>query len=247
MTNNKTELSLVPPVSESAPLATGYEAVDRMALDAAPKLARTVADWESIERDYRAGVLSIREVGKLHGVSEGAIRKKAKALGWERDLTEKVNEKVRSELVRSTHLPDPKSSANQKQTEREIIDHAAATVVHVVRQHRGRIKQGNALVELLSKQLMDVAGSREEFEQAIGIVYAGDKTPERMNRLLKAVSLGAHSTIAVNLANATRVWVGLERQAFNISEGVDPDGKGNGLTMEQIAADPRSRLTFNKP
>ncbi|UUZ68273.1 hypothetical protein LP416_29345 [Polaromonas sp. P2-4] len=214
---------------------------------AAPNLARTVADWESIERDYRVGVLSIREVGKLHGVSEGAIRKKAKALGWERDLTDRVNEKVRTELVRSTHLPDPKSPAYQKQTEREIIDQAAATVVQVVREHRGRIKQGNALVELLSKQLMDVAGRREELEQAIGIVCAEDKTPERMNRLMKAVSLGAHSTIAVNLANATRVWVGLERQAFNISEGVDPDGKGNGLIMEQIAADPRSRLTFNKP
>lgn len=120
-------------------------------------------------------------------------------------------------------------------------------MVQVVREHRGRIKQGNALVELLSKQLMDVAGRREELEQAIGIVCAEDKTPERMNRLMKAVSLGAHSTIAVNLANATRVWVGLERQAFNISEGVDPDGKGNGLIMEQIAADPRSRLTFNKP
>lgn len=217
---------------------------------AAPKLARTVADWESIEREYRAGVLSIREIGKVHGVSDTAIRKKAKTDRWQRDLTERINEQVRSELVCSGFAPvDPKRGANQKQTEREIIDQAAATVVQVVREHRGRIKQGNALVELLTKQLMDVAGSREEFEQAIGIICAEDKTPERMNRLLKAVSLGAHATIAVNLANATRVWVGLERQAFNISEGVDPDGKGNGngLTMEQIAANPKSRITFNKP
>ena len=207
-----------------------------------PKLAK--ADWESIERDYRAGVLSIREVGKLHEISEGAVRKKAKALGWERDLTDKVNEKVRSDLVRevrSEYAPaDPKQP---EQTERAIIEKAAATVVQVVREHRGRIKQGNKLVELLTKQLMDVAGSREEFEEAIGIVCAGDKTPERMNRLLKAVSLGAHSTIAVNLANATRVWVGLERQAFNITDTVDPGGGTGKLTIEQIAANPKSRIS----
>jgi hypothetical protein len=204
-------------------------------------------DWEAVERDYRAGVLSIREVGKLHEISEGAIRKKAKALGWERDLTEQVNEKVRSELVRSTHLPDQKSPTYQKQTEREIIDQAAATVVQVVREHRSRIRQGNAIVELLSKQLLDVAGSRDEFEATIEAECTKDKSPERYNRLMKAVSLGAHTTMAVNLANATKVWIGLERQAFNIGDGVDPNGAPGALTMDQIAANPRSRLTFNKP
>lgn len=211
-------------------------------MDEPVKPARTLADWESIERDYRAGVLSIREVGKVHEVSDKAIRNKAKAMGWERDLSAKVAEKVRTELVRTESAP-----ADLKRTERAIIDQAAATVVQVVREHRGRIKQGNALVELLSKQLIDVAGSREEFEEAIGIVCAGDKTPERMNKLMKAVSLGTHSTIAVNLANATRVWVGLERQAFNIGDGSDPEIPPGALTMEQIAANPRSRITFNKP
>ncbi len=196
-----------------------------------------VTDWESIERDYRAGVLSIREVAKVHSVSDTAIRKKAKAERWERDLTDRVNEKVRTELVRAeVRTADP-------QTEREIVEVAAATVVQVVRGHRGRIKQGNELVELLTKQLIDVAGRREEFETAIEIVCAEDKSPERMARLMKAVSLGSHASIAVNLANATKVWVGLERQAFNIAETVDPDG-GSVLTMAQIAANPKSRLSI---
>ena len=194
-------------------------------------------DWESIERDYRAGVLSIREVAKIHSVSDTAIRKKAKAERWERDLTERVNEKVRTELVRGeVRTADPR-------TEREIVEVAAATVVQVVRGHRGRIKQGNELVELLTKQLIDVAGRREEFETAIEIVCAEDKTTERMARLMKAVSLGTHASIAVNLANATKVWVGLERQAFNIAETVDPEG-GAVLTMAQIAANPKSRLSI---
>lgn len=177
-------------------------------------------DWESIERDYRAGVLSIREVAKLHEVSDTAIRKKAKASGWERDLSQKVAEKVRSELVRSeVRTADP-------QTEREIVEVAAATVVQVVRGHRGRIRQGNELVELLTKQLIDVAGKRDQFEEDIALETTGDKSPERYSRLMKAVSLSSHASIAVNLAAATKTWIGLERQAFNIKDetGVPDDG-----------------------
>jgi hypothetical protein len=175
------------------------------------------ADWESIERDHRAGVLSIREVAKIHGVSDTAIRKKAKAEGWQRDLTEKVAEKVRTELVRG------EVRTHDVQTEREIVEYAAATVVQVVRSHRSRITQGNALVELLTKQLMDVAGKRDEFETDIDIQCADDKSPERMARLMRAVSLEKHATIAVNLANATKTWVGLERQAFSIRDDVGDD------------------------
>lgn len=41
-------------------------------------------DWEAIETAYRAGVMSLRELGALHGVTEGAIRKKAKKFEWVR-------------------------------------------------------------------------------------------------------------------------------------------------------------------
>lgn len=41
-------------------------------------------DWEAIESAYRAGVLSLRDIGEQYGVTEGAIRKKAKKFGWVR-------------------------------------------------------------------------------------------------------------------------------------------------------------------
>jgi hypothetical protein len=176
-------------------------------------LIRKAVDWELIERDYRVGVLSIREIGKIHNVSDTAIRKKARSHGWLRDLTSRVNEKVRTDLVCSS------VRTSSPQTEREIIEVAAATVVQIVRGHRGRIRQGNALVELLTQQLIDVAGRRDEFQDDIEVACKDDKSPERFNRLMKAVSLEKHSAIAVNLANATKTWVSLERQAFNIEDG----------------------------
>ncbi len=41
-------------------------------------------DWEAIESAYRAGVLVLRDIGEQYGVTEGAIRKKAKKFGWVR-------------------------------------------------------------------------------------------------------------------------------------------------------------------
>ncbi|PAV01290.1 hypothetical protein CBG25_17520, partial [Arsenophonus sp. ENCA] len=58
-------------------------------------------DWEAIESAYRAGSLSIRAIGDKYGVTEGAIRKRAKQNGWLRNLTEKVKEVTRTKLVRN--------------------------------------------------------------------------------------------------------------------------------------------------
>lgn len=41
-------------------------------------------DWAEIERDYRSSSMSVREIARWYGVDEKAIRKRAKAGGWER-------------------------------------------------------------------------------------------------------------------------------------------------------------------
>lgn len=190
------------------------------------KPSKTV-DWELIERDYRAGMLSIREIAKAHDISDTAIRKKAKAEGWERDLTEKIQEKVRTELVRG-----PVRTANP-QTEKEIVETAAATVVQVVRSHRKRITAQTELVDLLTHQLIGVAGKREDFEEAIEEETAADKTGERRAKLMKAISLPTHASTAVNLANALKTLVGLERQAFNIQD--EPERKNDSPLASLLA------------
>lgn len=41
-------------------------------------------DWEAVGEAYRAGSESIRKIAKLHGVSDTAVRKRAKAGKWKR-------------------------------------------------------------------------------------------------------------------------------------------------------------------
>jgi len=42
-------------------------------------------DWKTLEAEYRAGVRSIRELGRRYHVAESVIRKRARKLGWTRD------------------------------------------------------------------------------------------------------------------------------------------------------------------
>lgn len=49
-----------------------------------------IPDWEAIESAYRAGVLSLRDIGDKYGVTEGAIRKRAKKFEWVRNAGTQV-------------------------------------------------------------------------------------------------------------------------------------------------------------
>lgn len=56
-------------------------------------------DWLTIETEYRAGKRSVNALATDHGISEGAIRKRAKKEGWVRDAAGAVRESVKAHLA----------------------------------------------------------------------------------------------------------------------------------------------------
>ena len=169
-------------------------------------------DWEAIEREYRAGQLSVVEIGRQHGISHTAINKRAKRDGWSRDLTERVRKEV------STRLVSPEVSETNA---REAVDLAAARGVLLVRQHRASLQKANSAIDRLLDELESHTTSIEEIEKTIETETAGDASGARRAAMLKAVSLGARSSAAVALSSALRNVIPLERQAFNLDE---PEG-----------------------
>lgn len=180
-------------------------------------------DWEAIEAAFRANVLSLREIGREHGVSDTAIRKRAKADGWVRDLAQKVKERTKDKLVRS--LGSQEGSREQRaRTDEEVVEEASATQASVVQLHRRDIAAGRKLVSVLFGELMESTERRHDIEEAIDEDVENDAPSTKAKRkaaMLKAVSLPSRAGAALSLAGAMKHLVFLERQAFSIESGAD--------------------------
>lgn len=188
---------------------------------------RKTHDWELIEREFRSGQFSIREIAKQHCLSDTAIRKKMKKLGVDRDLSALVAEKVRTELVRTEVRTEVRTATPE--TEQEIIDTAAARTVEVVRSHRVRIRSGSIVVEKLFDQLGEVTDNREKIEAEIDTETEDDVVSNRRDMMLRAVSLQANASTAVSLSAALKNLIGLDREAFNLNDSKPIDQKDSSL------------------
>lgn len=56
--------------------------------------ALTTVQWKEIEKHYRVGKRTLRDIGEEFGVAHVTISKKAKKLGWVRDLNAALNAKA---------------------------------------------------------------------------------------------------------------------------------------------------------
>ncbi len=200
-------------------------------------MASKGVDWESIEADYRAGMLSVRVIARKHGISESMVRKKAGALGWERALADKVREAVEEGLVRTevrtlnvkgtqcapAHQRSPKPA--NPACDREIIQAAAATGIAVVQAHRKDIQAARGICGLLLNQLHDASQDIEEIEDAILAETQEDTGNVRRNQMMKAVSLPTRAATVRDLSTALKNLVTIERQAFNLDKGEDEQKK----------------------
>jgi len=192
---------------------------------------RTQIDWEGIEREFRAGQLSVAEIGRQYSISHTAINKKAKKEGWKRDLANKVRERIKEKLV--ADVVSKVSAPNASATETETIEAAAERGADVVRLHRKDIHHGRRMAGLLMGQLEEFAGKRSDIEDTICAETADDSNNKRRNQMLKAVSLPAHAGTLRDLATAMKNFIALERQAFNLDVDEPPE---KPMTQEQRLA-----------
>lgn len=190
-------------------------------------MARKQVDWEAIEREFRAGQLSVVEIGRQFGVSHTAINKRAKANGWQRDLADKVRRRVAAQLVSEV---SPEVSAAR---ETETIEIAARRGVEVVRQHRSDIQEASRLVRALLSELDEGTTHNGDIVEAIG---SEDVSHQRRSAMLRAVALPSRAAVIKDLANSAKILIDLERRAFNLDEPQDdaPPTAGAGA-RERIA------------
>ena len=194
-------------------------------------MAEKQTDWEALEVEYRAGASSVRELARKYDVSDTAIRKKAKASGWERDLSAKVQERVRSKLVRTDVRTPTREGRELRTSEAEIIEAAAETAVQVVQIHRRDVRNGRAICKTLFDELLDTTDNREIIAESIDSETQDDLSPTRRNQMQKAISLPTRARAMLDLSAAMKNLVAIERQAFNLDDKDDKDKSGKTIVM----------------
>lgn len=194
--------------------------------------------WTRIEADYRAGIKVLRAMADEHGISEGAIRKRAKKYGWSRDLSAKIaartdelvrKEAVRSDGTQSTQLPP--------ETEKAVVEANATMQANVILRHRKAIGRYQAMLDRLADELEAAARVVPELEQLGKMMFAPDRNgKDRLNELYHAViAYPGRIECMKKLAETLKILVGLERQAFKL-EDYTGDGKEDRLSrvVQQI-------------
>jgi hypothetical protein len=210
---------------------------------------RTAADWERIEIAYRAGVLTLREIAaQVGGVTEGAIRKRAKRDGWTRDLKAKIDAKA-DELVRKATVrrTGTQESSVPPATEREVVEGVAAQQAGVRIKHQKLAARAHVLTETLIEELEGHTSRLPELEKLGEIMRnENENGTDRLNDLYRAViSLPERAKTLKTLTDAAKNAIGLEREAHGIQAAptqvdvtatVDGTRKLRDLTDDELFA-----------
>lgn len=196
----------------------------------APGASRPSVDWERIELDYRAGIKSLREIAEGSGTSHVNIAKRAKKLGWVRDLTAKIQAKADA-LVNATLVNTPVNKASPA-AERETVEAAAQNQASIRLAHRSDILRARGVtMALLAELEQQTGGDTVALLQELGDLMRkpDDKGQDRLNDLYqKIISLPGRAKTMKDLGESLRVLVAMERQAYGIKEDT-PDPLGQGL------------------
>lgn len=181
-------------------------------------MSKPTIDWEAVERDYRAGILSVREIGAKCGCTHTAINKRAKSEGWARDLKAKI--KAKAEALVSKREVSKEVSSKAAETERQIIDANAEAIVSIRMGHRSDIRRSRELTNKLLDELEGLTDNRELFEQLGELMHSpDDKGMDRLNDLYrKVVELPNRTKVMKDLAETLKTLIALERQAYNLDE-----------------------------
>lgn len=174
-------------------------------------------DWELIETLYRAGILSVREIGAAQGVSHTAIQKKAKAGSWERDLKAKIKAKADA-LVAKAEVAK-QVAIERVATEQGIVEGNAQVVADIRMAHRKDISRSRRLAIKLLDELEGMTDERATLHELIAQLKDGEDADTAMLDLAtKMMSLPNRTKIMKEIAESLRVLIALERQAYSIDD-----------------------------
>lgn len=206
---------------------------------------RAKTDWERIERDYRTGKFTLRELATKHGVSHQAIGKRAKGKGWTQDLAAQIRQATSAKVV--AKMVDAEV-AKSGQAVANTLMVAAEIGAQVIVRHQHRVGRAVEVSMRMLEELDATTLKTDELEGLFEKVTAEVTGPNLIlmqQRFRDFMRLHNRIGSAQKLMDALSKAQTLERQAFALDEkGKDADEFANMTDdeLEERLADVLSRM-----
>lgn len=173
--------------------------------------AKKPIDWAAVEREYSKTDQSIREIARWYGISDKAIRLRAKEKKW----PPRGEGAPQATPQQTQPLVDVAAPIVERARPRPTGDEASPEAI---------VERGRMLVVEMLDELEACTARIGEIEEAIEEATSGKNDARRREAMMKAVSLASRAGTAKNLALAAKTF----------AEASAPDGKKK---QRQNAAD----------
>lgn len=191
-------------------------------------------DYERMEADWRAGLLSPRQIAAKYteetgqAVSHAAVIKYFTKENIQRDLGAKI--KAKAEAMVTEAMVTGTVTRKPSKPDKEIIEEGAVQVATVSLSHRKDIARARALTNALISELEQQTdpATLEALQQLGEMLRAEDDSgQDRLNDLYrKVITLGERSKTMKTLTDSLRSVVDMERQAFGMDKPLDAGAEG---------------------
>lgn len=181
-------------------------------------------DWDAVERDYRTGKFTLRELASKYGVSHQAIAKQAKTKDWTQDLSIAIKQATNAKLVDDLVA---KEVARGGQAVANTILAAADLNKQVILSHRNDIRRARDLTNFLMQELEQITIAPSKVNKLVEVLAAGEEftaseTLEARQAVTELMKLPNRILSAQRIAQVMARLQPLERKAFGLDDDVAP-------------------------
>jgi len=198
-----------------------------------PRLSES--DWSSVEKDYRAGLLTDRQIGEKYGVSHGSVQQQAKKRGWARNLIGRSVARAEEKLARE-ELANKLASKTLVATEKEIVESTSESLLVVLRSEREDVRKSRAIVQRLWEIVDSELNHPDELNSLGEMMKSPDEFgQDRLSEMYRAaISLPQQIKNVKLLADALKVLIELERRVLKLDDA--PLESGQQVTRIELVA-----------
>lgn len=216
-------MASTPAPKKAQPIATKPASRKKDAGAAVARKRRT--DWDAVERDYRTGRFTLRELETKYEVNNSTISRRADKHGWTQDLSTAIKQATNAKLIQSIVAAE---CSTAQQNAADTVLAAAEVNKQVILGHRKGLQELTSVKRTLLDQIQQAAALLPDLAEVIEMVRNPDDNGiDRANDALrKAMSRSALVDDLKKLADVDEKVRKGEREAFGLDDVGQPENEG---------------------